>query len=109
MEKSLKQSRRSAAEPVREPRVVPRLLLTCGILSSLLYVAMNVYFPMQWDGYSSASQTVSELSAVGAPTRPLWVLLGSCLRVTPRRFWIWRLAIGSGEPTLARRGRFTDR
>jgi acetyl esterase/lipase len=68
-------NRRSAAELLREPRV-PRLLLTFGILASLLYVAMNIYFPMQWDGYSSASQTVSELSAVGAPTRPLWVLLG---------------------------------
>lgn len=52
-----------------------RLLLLCGILSSLLYVAMNVFVAMQWTEYSSASQTVSELSAVGAPTRPLWVLL----------------------------------
>ncbi len=53
-----------------------KVLLICGILSSLLYVAMNVFIPMQWEGYSSASQTVSELSAIGAPTRPLWVLLG---------------------------------
>jgi hypothetical protein len=51
-------------------------LLICGIVSSLLYVAMNVFVPMQWEGYSSASQTVSELSAIGAPTRPLWVPLG---------------------------------
>lgn len=48
-------------------------LLACGLLSSLLYVAMNVFVPMQYDGYSSVSQTVSELSAAGAPTRPLWV------------------------------------
>jgi hypothetical protein len=34
----------------------------CGILSSLLYVAMNVFVAMQWEGYSSASQAVSELS-----------------------------------------------
>src|SRR3954470_8660332 len=53
-----------------------KLTLMCGIVSSLLYVAMNVLVPMQWDGYSSASQTVSELSAIGAPTRPLWVPLG---------------------------------
>ena len=52
------------------------ILLICGILSSLLYVAMNVFVPMQWEGYSPASQTVSELSAIGAPTRPLWVPLG---------------------------------
>ena len=37
---------------------------------------MNVFVAMQWEGYSSASQTVSELSALGTPTRPLWVSLG---------------------------------
>lgn len=50
-----------------------KTLLACGVLSSLLYVAMNVFVPMQYEGYSSVSQTVSELSAAGAPTRPLWV------------------------------------
>ncbi len=53
-----------------------KILLVCGIVSSLLYVAMNVFVPMRWEGYSSASQTVSELSAIGASTRPLWVPLG---------------------------------
>jgi hypothetical protein len=53
-----------------------KALLVCGIVSSLLYAAMNVFVAMQWEGYSSASQTVSELSAIGAPTRPLWVVLG---------------------------------
>src|SRR4051812_31543016 len=53
-----------------------KILLICGIVSSLLYVVMNVFVPTQWAGYSSASQTVSELSAIGAPTRPLWVPLG---------------------------------
>jgi len=55
--------------------VTRTILLVCGILSSLLYVAMNVVVPMQWEGYSSVSQTVSELSAIGAPTRSLWVWL----------------------------------
>ena len=50
-----------------------KVLLSCGILSSLLYVGINFYVPMQWAGYRSASQTVSELSAIGAPTRPLWL------------------------------------
>lgn len=53
-----------------------KLFLTCGILSSLLYVAMNVFIPMLYQGYNAASQTVSELSAFSAPTRTLWVLLG---------------------------------
>src|SRR5688572_10325995 len=55
--------------------MVRKVFLIFGILSSLLYVAMNVVVAMQWDGYSSASQTVSELSAIGAPTRRLWLLL----------------------------------
>jgi len=53
-----------------------RLLLVAGALSSLLYVAMNVLIAMQWESYSSAAQAVSELSAVGAPTRALWVSWG---------------------------------
>ncbi len=50
-------------------------MLVCGIVSSPLYVAMNVIGAMQFEGYSSLSQTVSELSAIGAPSRPLWVAL----------------------------------
>jgi len=56
--------------------VVRQGLLLCGVLSSALYVAMLVFVPIAWEGYSSASQTVSELSAIGAPTRALWVVLG---------------------------------
>jgi hypothetical protein len=51
------------------------VLLACGIVASVLYAAMNVFVAMQWPEYSSASQTVSELSAVGAPTRSLWIVL----------------------------------
>ena len=40
-----------------------KALLVCGIVSSFLYVGMNVFVPMRWPAYSSASQTVSELSA----------------------------------------------
>jgi hypothetical protein len=54
--------------------MIRKILLVCGVLSSLLYVAMNIFVAMQWEGYSSASQTVSELSAIGAPTRSLWVV-----------------------------------
>jgi len=76
-----------------------RILLTCGIVSSLLYVAMNVFVPLQWDGYSSASQTVSELSAIGAPTRPLWVPLGVAYTVLVAAF-------GCGVWASARRNNF---
>jgi hypothetical protein len=53
-----------------------KLLLTCGIVSSLVYVAANVLGALRWQGYSSTSQTVSELSAIGAPSRAIWVPLG---------------------------------
>jgi hypothetical protein len=55
--------------------LLKRLLLACGILSSLWYVALNIYVPTQYNGYSLSSLTVSELSAIGAPTRMLWVSL----------------------------------
>ncbi|MDH4284301.1 MAG: DUF998 domain-containing protein [Gallionellaceae bacterium] len=54
--------------------MVIKLLLVCGILSSLLYGAMMLL--IHFEGYSLLSQTVSELSAIGAPTRPLWMMLG---------------------------------
>jgi hypothetical protein len=60
---------------VRES-TLPQFLLRCGTLSSLLYVAMNIYFARQFEGYDSVTQTVSELSAIGAPTRSRWVVLG---------------------------------
>ena len=70
------------------------LLLWCGILSSLFYVAMNVIVPLQWPGYNAAGQVVSELSAIGAPTRSLWVALGTVWTVLLAAFGIgvWRRA-----------------
>ncbi len=52
-------------------------LLSCGVASSALYVLMNIIGPMEYPGYDWRSQTVSELSAVGAPTRPLWAAMGA--------------------------------
>ena len=52
------------------------VLLACGIAAPLLYAFMLVLVPLRWEAYSSVDQTVSELSAIGAPTRPLWVPLG---------------------------------
>jgi hypothetical protein len=72
---------------------MPRqILLVCGIAASLLYVAMNIFIPMQFAGYSIADQTVSELSAIGAPTRSLWVPLGLLYSLLTMGFgWgVWR-------------------
>ena len=50
-------------------------LLVFGILATLWYVAINVVVPLKYPGYDSASQTVSELSSIDAPTRTFWVVL----------------------------------
>lgn len=66
----------SADTQVRELSIAQKTLLVCGILAAAMYAAMLVVVPMRWEGYSSVSQTVSELSAIGAPSRSLWVALG---------------------------------
>lgn len=53
--------------------IVLRAMLLSGVVSSLLYILMNIVVPMRWPGYSPFAHTVSELSAVGAPTRMSWV------------------------------------
>jgi len=57
------------------PQISKKVLLCCGLLSSIWYVAINLYVPTQYEYYSHATFTVSELSALGAPTRLLWVLV----------------------------------
>ncbi len=53
------------------------ILLSCGIGSTLWYLLINIFVPMQDDAYSCVTQTVSELSAIDAPTRVLWVILAT--------------------------------
>jgi Protein of unknown function (DUF998) len=55
--------------------MVRKALLVCGILSSLLYVATDILGAIRFEGYSYTSQSISELMAVGAPSRPLVVPL----------------------------------
>ena len=77
--------------------------LVCGVVSSLLYLFMTIVIPGEWPGYASASQTISELSAVGAPTRPVWVVLGLFYTVLVVTFgWGVRMAAGgaSGSRSL---------
>lgn len=89
---------RIPAAPVNEGRTrLQRGLLLCGILSSLLYVAMTIFVPMRWPGYDSASRVISELSAIDAPSRSWWVPLGMVWAVLVVAFgWgIWITARGS--------------
>ena len=79
-----------------------KTLLVCGILSSLLYAAMTILIAMQWDDYSSGSQTISELSAIGAPTRPLWILPGAFYTVLVTAFG-WGVWLSAGRNRALRR------
>jgi hypothetical protein len=86
-------------EHEQRERRTRRILLACGILSSLLYLAMNIFVPMLYRGYSAVSQTISELSAVDAPTRPIWVVFGIIytLLVTIFGWAVWQSA-GHSRP-----------
>ena len=78
-----------------------RILLGCGVASAVLWVGMDVVASILYEGYSYADQTVSELSAIGAPTRPFWFALGSVWSVLVIAFavGVWQ----SAGPTRALR------
>lgn len=50
-----------------------KILLICGILSSLLYIGFDIFASLQWESYSYVDQAFSELTAIEAPTRSLMV------------------------------------
>ena len=55
--------------------MVRKILLICGIASSVLYVASDILISW-WDpNYSYRDQSFSELLAPGSPTRPIMVVL----------------------------------
>jgi len=55
--------------------VLRKVLLVCGIVSSLFYASMDVIGGTRWQNYSWMSQEFSRLSAIGAPSRPLHLVL----------------------------------
>src|SRR5262245_27666512 len=52
-----------------------KILLSCGVLSPILYGVSDVLAGKRWEGYSFRDQTISELAAIGAPSRPLFAFL----------------------------------
>ena len=69
-----------------------RTALVCGIASSLLYGLM--IWAIRYQGYSVLAQVPSELTAIGAPTRALWIPLGWVYTALITAFGIglWRAA-----------------
>lgn len=79
----------TAIQAVKDPqtmKTVLRVLLICGILSSLLYVCNDILAVMRWEAYSWTDQNISELNAIGAPTRPLVISLFSVYTVLVTAF-----------------------
>jgi hypothetical protein len=54
-----------------------RALLACGIAAFVWYIALDIAASLLYDGYSYRDQTISELSAIGAPTRSFMLPLGA--------------------------------
>jgi Protein of unknown function (DUF998) len=55
--------------------MVRKILLICGMVSSVLYVVSDVIGALRYPGYSYADQEFSELTAQGSPVRPLMIAL----------------------------------
>jgi hypothetical protein len=69
-----------------------KLLLACGALASLLYVATDLLAAIRYPGYHSfTSRVISELMARGAPTErlvdPLFLLYGALMMAFAAGIW----------------------
>ena len=79
-----------------------KILLSCGILASLLYLGMDLLAGKLLKGYSFSAQSMSELGAAGSPTRPLAVALTLLASAFTLVFGIglWREA-GPGQSIMS--------
>ena len=55
--------------------MVRKILLGCGVVSSVLYITVDVLGSLRYPGYSYADQEFSELTAQGSPVRSLMIAL----------------------------------
>jgi hypothetical protein len=80
--------------------MIKAMLLYCGVLAGILYVAADIGVSLSDPGYSYRDQTVSELSAIGSQTRSLALapfLLHAVLQVA-FGLGVWRAA--STQPAM---------
>jgi hypothetical membrane protein len=80
--------------------MLKRALLVCGVLSSLLYIGIDALAAFRYGEYHSyVSQAISELGAIGAPTRamvgPLFIIYGVLLLAFGLGVWA-----SAGKPAL---------
>ena len=75
--------------------MVRKILLGCGIASSVLYVASDILGSLRYPGYSWLDQEFSELTAQGSPVRPFMLtmnILPGTVLFTAFIVGIWTLA-----------------
>lgn len=85
-------SRRRKTHLVRNSSsMVQPVLLWCGILSSLLYIATDILGGLRYEGYSFTSQAISELMAIGAPSErfvdPLFIVYSALVLAFAIGLW----------------------
>lgn len=76
-----------------------KIMLFCGTLSTVLYIGADVIAAMSYEGYSYTSQAISELSAIGAPSK-------SFLSVTGIIYLFMIMAFGAGVRLIAGQRRY---
>lgn len=87
METQITRSSGRAEQGTTRRITLRKALLACSVLASVLYVTTSILGAMRWEGYNPIDQTMSELFAVGAPSKSfvdplmiaysiLWIALG---------------------------------
>jgi hypothetical protein len=67
-----------------------RILLVCGVVSSVLYVVVDVLGTLRYPGYRYTEQQFGDLTASGSPMRPLMLALS----VIPYNLLVAAFAVG---------------
>ena len=91
--------------PVKSsPKMLRTILLACGIGSAAAYVAANLAGALRGGGYSTVNQSVSELTAIGAPSRSVALPIFVVSDVQALAFAGGVLASAGGNRWLRRSG-----
>lgn len=82
-------------------RIPAQLLVASGIVMFAWYIVMDVTASLRYDGYSYTDWTISELSAIGAPTRGMWIAAGAVYQLLAFAFAFGVLRMAGRQRTLA--------
>lgn len=78
-----------------------RLLLLCGVAATVLYAGMDIVAgALFYPGYDFTTQQVSELSAIGAPSRDFWMAMSYPFALLLLAFAAGVWSTGAGKMSL---------